>query len=263
MPANLTNKMREALELLADANGPMIREEIMRRLRMKSGFSKLFGAATRPKAGIQEGNNLLRREFVQNVGKYPLRFIITPRGLAEIGRKNAKPGVKAKTTVPAAPRPKRAESAKASSPRQVDELPQADFLPIDEDLRKTVEKLVKERRGQPKFRQALLARYGEACLISGCQDADVLEAAHIVPYQGEYYNHPANGLLLRADLHTLFDLDKIGIEPDSLRVHVHRSVKDKTYRDFHGEVLRCSHSRPSQAALIRKWEQFSTNNGSN
>jgi HNH endonuclease len=34
---------------------------------------------------------------------------------------------------------------------------------------------------------------------------DILEAAHISPYRGEEDNHPENGLLLRADLHTLFD----------------------------------------------------------
>ncbi|MEH1887220.1 MULTISPECIES: HNH endonuclease signature motif containing protein [unclassified Nostoc] len=37
-------------------------------------------------------------------------------------------------------------------------------------------------------------------------DAEVaLEAAHIIPYSETENNHPSNGLLLRADLHTLFD----------------------------------------------------------
>jgi len=49
----------------------------------------------------------------------------------------------------------------------------------------------------------------------------VLEAAHIKPYRGKTDSHLENGLLLRADLHTLFDLNLIGVEPDTLTVRVH------------------------------------------
>ena len=58
------------------------------------------------------------------------------------------------------------------------------------------------------------------CMVSGCQLVDLLEAAHIRPYRGENDNHPSNGLLLRADLHTLFDLDLLGIDPETLLVRL-------------------------------------------
>src|SRR5271155_3471993 len=41
----------------------------------------------------------------------------------------------------------------------------------------------------------------------------LLEAAHISPYRGLQSNHPQNGLLLRADLHSLFDLGMLAVDP--------------------------------------------------
>jgi HNH endonuclease len=53
---------------------------------------------------------------------------------------------------------------------------------------------------------------------------DVLEAAHIYPYRGDSTNHVANGLLLRADLHTLLDCGLPAIDPDGLRVAMAPSI---------------------------------------
>lgn len=44
-----------------------------------------------------------------------------------------------------------------------------------------------------------------------CDLADVLEAAHILPYHGAHTNHVQNGLLLRPDIHTLFDRGLIAV----------------------------------------------------
>lgn len=64
---------------------------------------------------------------------------------------------------------------------------------------------IKGRRGQTKFRQDLLKVYGQ-CLVTGCQYEPILEAAHIEPYFLGGTFAVENGLLLRADMHTLFDL---------------------------------------------------------
>jgi hypothetical protein len=53
------------------------------------------------------------------------------------------------------------------------------------------------RRGQPQFRERLLAIYDGRCAISGCNAVEALEAAHISPYKGRHTNHPQNGLLFR------------------------------------------------------------------
>jgi hypothetical protein len=85
---------------------------------------------------------------------------------------------------------------------------------------------------------------------------DVVEAAHIKPYRGAADTQPANGLLLRANLHTLFDLDLIGVEPRTLVVRVHPGTKAAGYGEFDGVRLRCSSSPPSTEALELRWEAF-------
>ena len=69
------------------------------------------------------------------------------------------------------------------------------------------------RRGQDAFRGALLLAYAGRCSISGCADIEVLEAAHIKRHSETQDYRVANGLLLRADLHTLFDLFLVSIDP--------------------------------------------------
>lgn len=93
-----------------------------------------------------------------------------------------------------------------------------------EDGRKKIERMVTQRQGQPAFRNALLAAYNNRCAITGCTIDDVLEAAHISPYLGKHTNHVTNGLLLRADVHTLFDRGLIKIHRD-YRVTAQDDVK--------------------------------------
>ena len=94
-------------------------------------------------------------------------------------------------------------------------------------------------------------------MISGCKILHVLEAAHIRPYRGLQDNHAENGLLLRADLHTLFDLDLIGIEPSTLTIHLHPAVSCDEYEQLNGRKLCASGGkRPSEHALKTRWEMF-------
>lgn len=131
-----------------------------------------------------------------------------------------------------------------------------DFVPQEGDWRTTVFRQIKARRGQQAFRDVLRERYGDQCMISGCGLMDVVEAAHIKPYRGDGDNHPANGLLLRADLHTLFDLDLIGIEPGTLIVRVHPNAKTAGYGGFDGSALKCGSAKPSGEALALRWGLF-------
>jgi predicted restriction endonuclease len=74
--------------------------------------------------------------------------------------------------------------------------------------------------------------------VSGCRIVDLLEAAHISPYRGEGDNHPENGLLLRTDLHTLFDLDLLGIDPTMLTIHLHSALRTGDYAVFEAPRLK-------------------------
>lgn len=112
------------------------------------------------------------------------------------------------------------------------------FAPTDEvDERRRVLAAVVQRRGQPAFRKALLYAYDGRCAMSGCDAADALEAAHIVPYRTPSSNAISNGLLLRADIHTLFDLHLIGVDPDSRQLILAPSLRNSTYGELHGSCL--------------------------
>jgi hypothetical protein len=130
------------------------------------------------------------------------------------------------------------------------------YCPTDSDNREIVNRQIKARRGQPEFRKALRSRYGDRCMVTGCKLLKIVEAAHISPYRSPDDNHPENGLLLRADLHTLFDLNLMGIHPESLTIHFHPSAIVAGYDIFEGQKLKCSQLKPSQKALSKKWQYF-------
>lgn len=91
--------------------------------------------------------------------------------------------------------------------------------PAIENERMRVLRLIDERRGQSAFRANLIAAFQGKCAVTGCDAVDALEAAHIDPYSVSHSNEPSNGLLLRSDIHTLFDLDLIGVNR-TLRKHI-------------------------------------------
>jgi len=97
--------------------------------------------------------------------------------------------------------------------------------------------MLTDRQGQPAFRSELLAAYGGRCAISGIFVGEALQAAHIEPYDGAATNVVTNGLLLRADLHNLFDAHLLWID-DDLVVRVAASVSDICYRQWDGQPLR-------------------------
>ena len=71
----------------------------------------------------------------------------------------------------------------------------------------------KIRYGQGAFRTIVEASY-ERCAISGEKTRPVLEAAHIQPYSVSQDHSPSNGLLLRSDVHRLYDLGYITVTPE-------------------------------------------------
>jgi hypothetical protein len=133
--------------------------------------------------------------------------------------------------------------AHAAAPRIAD--PSASDRPYTipspmEAARSRTLRLIDERRGQRQFRRALLATYEQRCAITTTDAPDALEAAHIVPVRDREAttNHPSNGLLLRADLHTLFDLGLVAVEPDRLTVELAGPLRQSTYGRFAGAALR-------------------------
>ena len=133
-------------------------------------------------------------------------------------------------------------------------------ISMNDARRRTLRSIV-ARRGQAGFRQALMLAYGARCAISACNVSEVLEAAHIKPYLGEHTNVVPNGILLRADLHTLFDLRLIRVEPSSLTVLVDKTIRNSIYGEFHGRTLNTPLNKsewPAFDSLEFIWSQTQT-----
>ena len=86
--------------------------------------------------------------------------------------------------------------------------------------------LVRPRLGQGAFRIAVTAAYGGACAVSGEHSLPVLEAAHIRPFGASGPHDVPNGLLLRADIHRLFDKGYVTVTPDRRFVVSERLAKE-------------------------------------
>ena len=108
----------------------------------------------------------------------------------------------------------------------------------ESDARYKVLASIARRRGQPKFRDKLLDAYDERCAITGYNEVEALEAAHIRLYKGSDMNEVHNGLLLRADIHTLFDRHLIGLDPISRKVWIGEQLSRTQYAELEGREAR-------------------------
>jgi hypothetical protein len=129
---------------------------------------------------------------------------------------------------------------------------------LDEvDLDERVLREIWARRGQPRFRNALLEVYGNRCCITGCAIIELLEAAHIDPHSdgGDYSVN--NGLLLRADIHTLFDQHLLTVD-EHREIHLSKSLMNSEYRKYHGEKVELPNLNavPSSFAFGRRHLAF-------
>ena len=119
---------------------------------------------------------------------------------------------------------------------------------------------IARRRGQPAFRSSLMNLYGKRCAVSSTSIVEILEAAHIRPYDGPSTNKLQNGLLLRADLHTLFDLGLFAIHPITRTVVFSRKLKGTAYdREFGGKKIRFPTEKrfePSAQALLDHFQKL-------
>lgn len=106
-----------------------------------------------------------------------------------------------------------------------------------EDNRERTLKEIAKRRGQGAFRSGLLTAYEGRCAITGSAVKQVLEAAHITPYLGPETNHISNGLLLRSDLHTLWDRGLIYL-CENLKLQLKPSLETSEYFDLAGKKIR-------------------------
>ncbi len=84
--------------------------------------------------------------------------------------------------------------------------------------------IILPRLGQGSFRVLVTDLYERRCVVTGERTLPVLQAAHIKPYAKNGPHDLTNGLLLRSDLHTLFDKGYVTVTPD-LRLAVSQKIK--------------------------------------
>jgi putative restriction endonuclease len=101
--------------------------------------------------------------------------------------------------------------------------------------------LVRPRLGQGTFRIAVLDAYGRGCAVTGEHSLPALEASHIRPYAHDGPHEIRNGLLLRADLHRLFDTGYATVTPD-LRLEISDRLREdyrngRSYYPLHGALV--------------------------
>ena len=110
--------------------------------------------------------------------------------------------------------------------------------------------IVLPRLGQGLFRMVVTDAYERRCALTGERTLPVLDAAHIKPYSLLQRHEVSNGILMRSDLHRLFDDGYITIDPTDRKVLVSPRIREefdngKEYYRLHGQTIR----EPASAAF--------------
>ena len=120
----------------------------------------------------------------------------------------------------------------------------------EERARYGTPQIVKPRLGQGAFRVLVTDAYHRKCAITGEKTLPVLEAAHIKPYAEEGPHAINNGLLLRSDLHILFDRRYLAVDQD-LKVRVSPKIREefengRDYYIYDGQKLKVIPEKPEE-----------------
>lgn len=117
---------------------------------------------------------------------------------------------------------------------------------------------VRPRLGQGSFRILVTDAYERRCAVTAERVLPVLEAAHIRPYADGGEHRVDNGVLLRSDLHTLFDRGYVTVTPQ-LELEVSRRLREdfengRHYYELHGHRLRePSHPDQRPSPDVLRW----------
>jgi hypothetical protein len=135
-----------------------------------------------------------------------------------------------------------------------------DKSPTAENVKKTANREVTIRLGQQQLRKELLKIYSGRCCITNCTIDEILSAAHIIPYSISYDNNNTNALLLKSDIHDLYDAYLLGIEPSTHKIAVAEKI-EKEYGWLNGRTLnkRNDDRSPDKKGMELRWEQYNYN----
>jgi hypothetical protein len=141
----------------------------------------------------------------------------------------------------------------------VGSLPKVKTSPFRSRYSGHVRATVRVRVGQSAFRQKLRSRFGDVCAITGPNHSTALEAAHLYSYAEYGEHHDDGGLLLRRDIHRLFDSGLISVNPKSLTIDVHADLASfEQYSQMHGKQLSADVSPGVVRWLSLHWDEYRT-----
>jgi len=114
--------------------------------------------------------------------------------------------------------------------------------------------IVQVRPNQARFRAELIRRHREICAVTQCDVGYALEACHIIPFaEGtSERDMPSNGLLLRRDIHRLFDLLVLSVDPETWTVWLSHDLRGGFYRDLHDAALVVDAAKPALDEHFRR-----------
>jgi ribosomal protein L37AE/L43A len=105
------------------------------------------------------------------------------------------------------------------------------------------------RIGQATFRSRLLQQFGDVCAFTGRAPRPTLEAGHLYRYAEQGSHHDDGGLMLRRDVHRLFDLGQLAVDPRTMKIDVSPDLRGfPAYASLQGKDLQV----PTQAGH-RRW----------
>lgn len=109
-----------------------------------------------------------------------------------------------------------------------------------ESERRRIWQLIEQRANRGPFRAGLLARDNGRCVVTGSTVSEVIEAAHLIPFASGHAERDSldNGILLRADIHVLFDRGMMAIEPTSRTLWVSEALNGSAYEKLRGHQIR-------------------------
>jgi predicted restriction endonuclease len=114
--------------------------------------------------------------------------------------------------------------------------------------------VVRVRRGQGAFRSRLLEEYGDKCAFTGPTPHAALEAAHLNSFAADGRHHDQGGLLLRRDIHRLFDLGHLAVDPQDHTIDVSEAIGDyPEYRRLQGEKLHVKLTARQEGRIAKHW----------
>ncbi|MCO8274791.1 HNH endonuclease [Actinoplanes sp. TRM 88003] len=118
---------------------------------------------------------------------------------------------------------------------------------------------VRVRLGQAGFRRQLLDEFGSVCVFSGPTPVEALEAAHLYSYAAEGKHHSGGGFLMRRDLHRLFDLGLLAVDPATTTIDAAPELRTfPDYAGLHGRRIAITPAKRHLSWLRLHWDEHRT-----